>query len=958
MNTTQPPQSPMPLPPRKTSLLARIQRLGGQFALCASLLLSINCRKMEADESPLPVGGEPESGQTGRVMQVASARGITGQDPELLRMPVVENPDRSLSPYFFVNSQDPSVERLPLKATSTDVDIAGVIADVVVTQVYKNEGSRPIEARYVFPASTRAAVYAMQMTIGDRVIQAQIQRREEARATYEAARAQGKSASLLEQQRPNVFEMNVANIMPGDEIRVELRYTELLVPTDGIYEFVYPTVVGPRYSNQPAESAPEQDRFVQNPYLKEGEASPFTFDLTATLSAGMPIQGIACPSHAVNVQYEDETTASMTLDRADAGKANKDFILRYRLAGGAVQSGLMLYEGKDENFFLLMAQPPKIVKPEVIPPREFIFIVDISGSMNGYPLEVSKTLLRELIDRLRPQDRFNVELFAGSTALLSETSLPATRDNLDRAIKVIDTQRGGGGTNLLPALERAMNLPRTDGISRSIVVITDGYVQVEAQAFDYIRAHLGDANLFAFGIGNSVNRHLMEGMARVGLGEPLIVTGPSEAQARAAQFRQYIEAPVLTNARLKIEGLDAYDIEPPSIPDVLAQRPVMVFGKYRGKAKGALTLTGMGGQEAYQARFDVGRIRPNQSHGALRYLWARHKIATLADYQQLWASAERVNAVTELGLKYNLLTSYTSFVAVDQRVRNTSGDSTQVDQPLPLPEGVSNSAVGEPAKLVQRQGADRPATAMMAPSAAPGAALRGIAGTSGGGEALLGSVGTMSTRGAAGYGAGGGGMAGTREQRRAPANEAKVAYKAKTEPSAPAPAKLVAMEAAPAADASPIAARGRTNAGPSAGDSRKDADKKPAEEKSSDPKTSGKKGEATTPQLAIGTVTVVKGSMSVAEARKAVQDVSAPLLQAYRQALQGTPGIAGIARVRLTLNADGTVKSIDSLTLGGNLSQSSTLKASLEKALKAMKLAGLSPKAGDVLELNLVLALQ
>lgn len=952
MNATQTPPSPMPLPPRKTSLLARIQRLGGQFALCASLLLSINCRKMEADETPQPVSVSPEGGESGRVTRVANAKGITGQDPELLRMPIVQNADRSLSPYFFVQSQDSSVERLPLKATSTDVDIAGVIADVVVTQVYKNEGSRPIEARYVFPASTRAAVYAMQMTVGDRIIQAQIQRREEARATYEAARAEGKSASLLEQQRPNVFEMNVANIMPGDEIRVELRYTELLVPTDGIYEFVYPTVVGPRYSNQPAASAPEQDRFVQNPYLKEGEASPFTFDLTATLSAGMPIQGIACPSHAVNVQYEDETTASMTLDRADAGKANKDFILRYRLAGGAVQSGLMLYEGKDENFFLLMAQPPKIVKPEVIPPREFIFIVDISGSMNGYPLEVSKTLLRELIDRLRPQDRFNVELFAGSTALLSETSLPATRDNLDRAIKVIDTQRGGGGTNLLPALERAMNLPRTDGISRSIVVVTDGYVQVEARAFDYIRAHLGDANLFAFGIGNSVNRHLMEGMARVGLGEPLIVTGPGEAQARAAQFRQYIEAPVLTNARLQIEGLDAYDIEPPSIPDVLAQRPVMVFGKYRGKAKGALTLTGMGGQGAYQARFDVGRIRPNQSHGALRYLWARHKIATLADYQQLWASAERVNAVTELGLKYNLLTSYTSFVAVDQRVRNRSGDSTQVDQPLPLPEGVSNSAVGEPVTLAQRQGGDRPAFAMMAPAApAPSTGAKGETTTLG----LLGTRG--SGAGGGGYGAGSVGVGSSTEMRRTRSSETSATYKAKAPSSAPAPAKLVALEAEPAADASLIAPRGRTNAGPSAGESRKDADKKPAEEKSSE-KTSGKKGEATTPQLAIGTVTVVKGSMSVAAARKAVQDVSAPLLQTYRQALQGTPGIAGIARVRLTLNADGTVNSIDSLTLGGNLSQSSTLKASLEKALKAMKLAGLSPKAGDVLELNLVLALQ
>src|SRR4030042_6703223 len=163
-----------------------------------------------------------------------------------------ESGDRTLSPYFFVKSDDPQVDPLPLRSTSAVVNIAGVIADVQVTQIYKNEGKRPLEAIYFFPASTKAAVYGMKMTIGERVIDARIRKREDARREYEQARDQGKSASLLEQQRPNVFQMNVANILPGDEIKVELQYTELLVPTDRVYEFVYPTVVGPRYSNQPA----------------------------------------------------------------------------------------------------------------------------------------------------------------------------------------------------------------------------------------------------------------------------------------------------------------------------------------------------------------------------------------------------------------------------------------------------------------------------------------------------------------------------------------------------------------------------------------------------------------------------------------------------------------------------------------------------------------------------------
>ena len=188
----------------------------------------------------------------------------------------MEEANKTLSPYFFVKSDDPSVDQLPLKSTSADVKVVGVIADVIVTQVYKNEGKKPLEAIYVFPASTRAAVYGMKMTIGKRTIIAKIQERKEARRQYEEAKQQGKSASLLEQQRPNVFQMNVANILPGDVIQVELKYTELLVPTDGIYEFVYPTVVGPRYSNQPAETALPSQKWVENPYFHQGE-SPYLY---------------------------------------------------------------------------------------------------------------------------------------------------------------------------------------------------------------------------------------------------------------------------------------------------------------------------------------------------------------------------------------------------------------------------------------------------------------------------------------------------------------------------------------------------------------------------------------------------------------------------------------------------------------------------------------------------------
>ncbi|HZX33049.1 MAG TPA: VIT domain-containing protein [Rhodocyclaceae bacterium] len=602
--------------------------------------------------------------------------------------------DRTLSPYFFVKSDDAAVDQLPLKATRTDVRIAGFIADVTVTQTYANSGKTPLEATYVFPASTRAAVSGMKMTIGERVVVAKIQKREEARRQYEQAKQEGKSASLLEQQRPNVFQMNLANIMPGDEIKVELRYTELIVPEDGIYEFVYPTVVGPRYSNLPASKATPDDKWVANPTLHQGEAPTSTFDISVDIAGGMAIKDVATPSHKTNVAFDGPRTASIRLDPQEARGGNRDFILRYRLDGNRIQTGLLLQQTEDENYFLLTMQPPKRVTPDQIPGREYIFIMDVSGSMFGFPLEISKELLRDLIGRLRPSDRFNLLLFAGSSEVMAERSVPATPDNIRKAMDLISRQTGGGGTELLPALKRALSLSPSEGYSRSIVIATDGYVTVEEEVFDLIRNNLDRANMFTFGIGTSVNRHLLEGMARVGMGEPFVIASPTAAKGEAERFRKIIESPVLTGIRVRFDGFDAYDVEPSKVPDILAERPLVLFGKWRGKPEGRIEVRGTAGQGEFSETVAVGDYPPSPQAAALRYLWARHRITLLSDYNKLKADDRRIAEVTELGLKHSLLTAYTSFVAIDSEVRNKEGKGTTVAQPLPMPEGVSDLAVG------------------------------------------------------------------------------------------------------------------------------------------------------------------------------------------------------------------------------------------------------------------------
>jgi len=601
--------------------------------------------------------------------------------------------DKTLAPYFVVQG-DPKIDQLPLKDTRVNIAVSGVIADVQVLQTYRNEGSRPINASYVFPASSRAAVYAMRMKIGDQVIVAKIKEKQAARQEFDEAKKQGKSASLLEQERPNVFSMSLANVMPGDQIEIELRYTELLIPTDGTYEVVFPTVVGPRYSS-PQDSAAKTGGVVQTPYLHQGEKPTSTLHISARIAAGVPIYDLSSPSHQVLPQWQGLSTAQVTLEEADAFQGNRDFVLHYRLAGDQIHSGLLLFQGQDENFFLYMAQPPTRVTLEDMPAREYIFVVDVSGSMEGFPLNTSKNLLRDLIGQLKPSDLFNVVLFAGDSTVLSPTSLPANSDNISKAIHLLEQQRGSGGTELLPAIKQAMGLGRSADVSRSIVLVTDGYVSGEQGVFDYIRENLNDCNMFAFGIGTSVNRYLIEGVAHAGMGEPFIVTKESEAQATAAKFREYIEAPVLTDIQVNAVGFDTYDVHPAHLPDLFAQRLVIVFGKWRGAVGGAFELQGKTGRGEFVTRFDVATVQPDSANSALGYLWARSRIAELSDYGSRNPDEGRIKEITSLGLKYSLLTQYTSFIAVREVVTNPDGSAKDVNQPLPLPLGVSDLAVGD-----------------------------------------------------------------------------------------------------------------------------------------------------------------------------------------------------------------------------------------------------------------------
>jgi Ca-activated chloride channel family protein len=609
--------------------------------------------------------------------------------------------DQSLAPRLWIPDGDPSTDRLPLKSSKADIVIDGPIARVTVTQRYGNAGTRAIHARYVFPGSTRAAVQGLTMQIGERSIRAKIQEKEEAKKLFEAAKQAGKHAALLDQKRPNVFMMDVANILPGDEVALTLQYSELLVPDQGVYELVYPTVVGPRYGGDPVQAAPDAP-WLANPYAadKADGGNPARIDtgIQVHLASPIPVSDLRSVQHKIATNWIDDKRVEIGLDASERDAGNRDFILRFRLQGEQINSGLMTYEWNGEHYFLMMAQPPKRVEAAQVMKREYLFVVDVSGSMHGFPLDTANEVMRELLGKLRPKESFNILFFSGGSSVLSPTPLQASPVNLHRALDMMKGIQGSGGTELVPALEQAFKMPRTPDTVRSVVVVTDGYISAERQAYDLIRQNLNSTNLFAFGVGSSVNRHLIDSMARAGAGEPFVITDATEAAGVGERFRRYVESPVLSQIRLHGQGVELYDMEPAQIPVMLAERPIVVFGKYRDAQPGAkLALSGITADGEYRSSLPLANEAHPNSGELLPILWARQRVERLSEAQATDAEGGLIrDKIVEIGLLHSLLTPYTSFVAVDETVVNKEGQTEDVQQPLPLPQGVSELAVARP----------------------------------------------------------------------------------------------------------------------------------------------------------------------------------------------------------------------------------------------------------------------
>lgn len=595
----------------------------------------------------------------------------------------------------------------PLKNTNVNAEITGFISRVKVTQEFENKFNEKIEAVYVFPLPQNAAVDDMTMRIGERVVRGKIMQREEAREVYEAAKSNGQIASLLDQERPNIFTQAVANILPGEKVIIEISYVETLKYDDGSYEFVFPMVVGPRYipgnttGKKGGGFAPDTNQVPDASKITPMVAKERTghdISINVKLDAGVLIESVESKSHQIDSAALTSSSYEVKL-KNERTIPNKDFILRYDVAGKKIQDAVLTHRGGNGGYFTLILQPPDEPREQDITPKEIVFVLDTSGSMSGFPIEKAKEAMKLALDGLNPQDTFNLITFAGDTHVLFEKPVPATSGNLQKAQAFLASRQGGGGTEMMRAIQTALEPSGSQQHVRIVCFMTDGYVGNDIAMIGEIQKHK-NARVFSFGIGSSVNRYLLDKMAEEGRGEVEYVALDDDGSAAAKRFHERVRSPLLTDVSIDFGGLQVADVYPKRINDLFSAKPVVIHGRFTQTGSGTIKLKGksFGRETVREIAVTFPENEPN--HDVLATLWARTRIDDLMsqDYVGVQNGNPRTDvkdAITNLGIEYRLLTQFTSFVAVEERIVTDGGQPRKIEVPVEMPEGVSREVIFE-----------------------------------------------------------------------------------------------------------------------------------------------------------------------------------------------------------------------------------------------------------------------
>ncbi len=593
---------------------------------------------------------------------------------------------------------EPTLVPMPLKHTDVKASVAGYIATVDVEQQYHNPYAEKIEAVYRFPLPQDAAVSEFVMEVGPedgrRQIRGIIREKEEAERIYNEARAHGLNASLLSQVRPNIFEQKVANIEPGKQIDIQVRYFNTLSYSDGWYAFTFPMVVGPRFNPPNSDSPVHAVGRGTNPrgtgttisYLRPNERSGHDIALTLDIDAGVSIEEARCLTHTVSADNPGGNPNQLRVQLANHDTIpNKDFVFTFRVAGERMKSGLVTHVDEEgRGYFTLMMYPPADLKQLDRQPMEMVFVLDCSGSMSGEPMQQSKDAMRQALKRLRPADTFQVIRFSSNASTFGPEPVPATPENIREAVRYIDGLSGQGGTMMIEGVKAALDFPHDPDRYRVVTFLTDGYIGNEKQILHEMDRRIGAARVFSFGVGSSTNRYLLERMAKLGRGAAAYLLPGNDGGEVMDLYFDRISHPAMTDIEISWGAAEVAQVYPSRTPDLIVGRPVILTGRFSGELSD-IRVTGRAGGE--RVSLSIGTDE-TAHHPALGQVWARRKIADMMDRMAMDGDHELRPTVLATALEYNLVSAYTSFLAVDASRVTQGSHGTTVHQALPVPDGV------------------------------------------------------------------------------------------------------------------------------------------------------------------------------------------------------------------------------------------------------------------------------
>jgi Ca-activated chloride channel family protein len=572
----------------------------------------------------------------------------------------------------------------PKVSTEVAIEVHGMVARTRVTQVFHNPAAEFVEGLYVFPLPEKAAVDRLWMQVGERTLEGQVQEKAQARKTYERAKVEGRKAALVEQQRPNLFTNAVAHIGPDERIVIRIEYQQSLRYEDGQYRLRFPMAVTPRYAGGSELMLP-----ISMARASSGKAHEIVnpVDIAVMVDAGVPVMDVTGSYHDMRMEKSTGSRTLVTLAR-DQVEMDRDFELTWRVAGVAPQATMFVQRGGDTDYALLLVVPPSAGAAEQQAhqrlPRETILIVDTSGSMQGAPLKQAKLALEYALGTLRPGDRFNILEFNSYTIALFANAMPVTADTLDDARHWIGELRARGGTEMAPALERALDGVDTPGYLRQVVFMTDGAVGNEDALFALIARKLGGSRLFTVGIGSAPNTHFMAKAAQFGRGSFTHIGDPREVQQKMVELFAKIETPVLRDVSIRWPDGTPVETFPARVPDLYLGEPVLVAAAVRAPAS-TVIVSGMRGNQPWSVALTPAAKSDAAGVGAL---WAREKIAALMDEIVRGGDAGQLRAhVVKVALEHHLVSAYTSLVAVDVTPTNMSADARTAIVTTALPQG-------------------------------------------------------------------------------------------------------------------------------------------------------------------------------------------------------------------------------------------------------------------------------